>query len=306
MKIARIVFISIILIFVAAELFLIPFVNLPKPHLENNSFIYNQRHFPKMVDENTYVFIGSSAFARDIDCELFPKNCLNLSIDGGDAKIYDLLIHNYLFPLKAKKVVIELSSLVFANDYESIEALDTFINPPSYFFKNFFTEGMNNKLKQSLKNWLDSYLLWSRLNFLSRRQRLAEWPTLINSRFHLYLNLQHDKVDEVFENFYLKPDQQRVDLFKKLLLELRQKNFEVHIISEPTKYQGLIDPEVILNSPLISDLKILAADNGIKFHERLKDWGLREEMLDQVQHYYPEFIPWHTQIVMKMITGESK
>lgn len=306
MKTVHFFFLSLILVLVAAELFLTPFIKLPKPNLENNSFIYSKRQLPPVVGEETYVFIGSSAFSRDIDCDLFPKTCLNLSMDGADARIYDVLIRDYLYPMKAKKVVIELSSMVFVSDYDTLGAMDTFLYSPDYFLKNFVSHGLSNKFKQSIKNQIDSYFFWSRLNFLSRRERLASWPTFLYSLIFNKSDIPHTEKAEVFVNTYLSPDLERVELFKKLIIELRQKDIEVHVVSEPIEYQGVIDPEIVLNSPLILELKKLAADHQVKFHERFKTWGLKDEMLDELQHYLPQFIPWHTQTIMKMVQGSSK
>lgn len=173
-----------------AELLAQRLIKFPAAHLDNNSFIVKRRIFEaELPSSRDYiVFLGSSGFARGIDCLEGPvedvSRCFNLSLDGGDAESYLYTYKKFIGPLKFKPklLILELCEMTFGPLYESKTATENYLIGPVEHLGDWWSQPFSSKFKQALKNEVDTLFLWSALYQLSRRERLAHWTDLLSRR----------------------------------------------------------------------------------------------------------------------------
>jgi hypothetical protein len=240
---------SMISTIAALELAVRQSVHFSSPVTDNNSFIPKKWAFDKAVEKSlgdlrdTTIFLGSSFFARGLDCtEKPPIPCLNISLDGGDAQSYETTYVRWLMHQPMRAVVMELSQIVLADFDYSGPAIKGYIQTPIDHMTTFSQHGLTPEFKQSLKNQIDARLLWSGLNFYSRRNRLSDWPNLFA---HKLWSADKTKASinqvEAEVMSYNKPNQQKLKALTSVVYSLNQRSIPVYIVATPDIWQGEVD-----------------------------------------------------------------
>jgi hypothetical protein len=283
-------FLGIILVFIIGELFLRQTVHIPSPLIDNNSFIVKKRNFDQKLVSDHILILGSSFFARAIDCSQTKKLlCFNLSLDGGDANSYAVTFDRFLKKTKPRAIVLEVSQMVFSKEDFSKPAIDGFIKTPQEHLAFYPKRGLTPDFKQSLKNQIDSYLLWSGLNFYSRRNRLVEWPLLIERKF-----FNHENKNKTFDtknmvSSYNTPDQKKIVEFEMIIDHFNANKVPVFVFAVPDFYQGEIDNPDLVQSEVYRNLLSLEKLGKIHFVYDLTHKGLpKDAIADELGHLRPE------------------
>lgn len=292
---------GIIASFIICEISVRPFINFQKPIVDNNSLIIKKNLFLKQKErlrnnfEDYTFFIGSSTFARGIDCTVSVHfNCINLALDGGDSLSYIKTYELYFKDIHPKRIVFELTDIVFSEHDYSEFAIDSYLLGPIDHGREFFKKGFDINFKQSLKNEIDSYLLWSGLNYLSRRNRLANWPEYFENKLTRtskeFSQSKMTTLNLLEENqTFFHPNHAKLENFITFIKNIARKGTEVVIVATPTAIDGSLDPPVLLTSVIFKRFIQMNKEKQIIFISDLTHKGLRPDYFsDELHHLNPD------------------
>lgn len=282
----------------------------PAPLTDNNSFIIKKENFDDYLKTHSgnlsekNIFLGSSFFARGIDCQKSAElSCLNLSLDGGDSSSYDQTYERLIKGTRPKRIILELTPIVLAEYDYSGPAIKGYLDSPVDHLKAYSTQGLTADFKQSLKNQVDAELIGSGLNFFSRRNRFAEWPRIIEKKWGVEQpKATTPAVEEI--SSYFNPQPEKLDLLENLVGKLNQQEIEVVIIATPERYEGVLDSEALHKSHVYKLLSSWHQEGKIRFIFDLTKKGLGQEALaDELNHLGRDKLDLLAQILKREIEG---
>ncbi len=283
------------------------------PLTDNNSFIPKKKAFDRYLETHNHslngmsIFIGSSFFARGIDCtNMTVVPCLNLSLDGGDARSYQETYLRFLRTLKPKRIIFELTQIVFADYDYSGPAIKGYLTTPWENLRPYIKRGLTSDFKQSLKNQVDAMLLSSGLNFFSRRNRFTEWPRLLEAKITGPKLAAPIKPDQEI-SAYFDPNQEKLKMFQSLLDELNRRGILVSVVATPENYQGEVDSPWLERSPVFMLFKTWEKEKKLSLIHSLTKQGLpKDSFADELNHLGRDKMGLLSGILQKEIKTREK
>ena len=280
------------------------------PLTENNSFILKKEAFDDYLAAHAgdlraqTIFIGSSFFARGIACEeMADLPCLNLSMDGGDARSFEQTYRRLLQGRHPKRIVFELTPIVFADYDYSGPAIKGYLETPVDHLHGYLSTGLTANFKQALKNQVDALLIDSGLNYFSRRNRFSEWPRLVWSP----LNPEAPKPAVALTSevaAYFRPNPKKLATFLTLVNDLGTRGIPVFVIATPERFEGQLDSPRLQESEAYQVLAKLQSEKKLTFISNLTKRGLPESALgDELNHLAPSQLGLFAKILKRELEG---
>lgn len=268
------------LVFMLGEILSRFLIQVPKPYLDNNSFVVKKRIFDsaitnKKIPDNYILFLGSSGFARGIDCQLDIPNvdpCFNLSIDGSDANVYLEIYKRSISSLqpKPKLIFLELCEMTFSKEYDSQTVIDNYIKSPHEHLQNWWTFPLTNEFKQTLKNQVEPYFLTSALYQLSRRSRFEHWTTLF-----------FPKAEEGLGQIFLDADQKKIEAFRTLIEWIKKDGIAISVIAQGEVKDNVYSNQLLSKTEPYQIIFNLEKEGLLKFHAFPENEGFRSEFFTE-------------------------